>query len=293
MPIAIQSSQLTKKYGKRMGVEGLTFGVEEGSVFGFLGPNGSGKTTTMRVLLGFLRPDEGSVRVLGRDAWSDGTAIRRDVGYVPGDLRLYPWLTLNRGLRFSGSIRGRDLTRAGLELADHFSLDPSLRANVLSRGNRQKLGLILALAHRPRLVLLDEPTTALDPLMQERLYEHLRALSAEGRTIFLSSHSLNEVERLCDHAAILREGKLAALDSLTSLRSRAGRSVFIRFARGGANPPDAAPPFLSMVERDDFTWQATFSGSVSPLLAWAASQPIEDLSIGEPDLDRVFRGFYK
>jgi len=166
----IQLTSLTRRYGQRVGVEDLTLTVGEGTLFGFLGPNGAGKTTTIRVLLGLLKPTAGSASVFGLDAHGAGHRIKRDLGYLPGDLRLYPWLTLDRALRIFGAARKRDLDPKGQELAETFELDREVPVRRMSRGMKQKLGLILALAHQPRLLILDEPTTALDPIMQERLY---------------------------------------------------------------------------------------------------------------------------
>src|SRR5262249_26093722 len=179
-----QLDHLTRRYGRRRGVERVSLTVPEGVLFGFLGPNGAGKTTTIRVLLGFLRPSSGAARIFGRDCWRESKAIKRDVGYLPGDLRLPPWMTGASALSIFGAVRGQVLTRAGRELAERFDLDLSVKVREMSRGMRQKLGLILALAHEPRLLVLDEPTSALDPLMQQTLHELLRQLAATGHTIF-------------------------------------------------------------------------------------------------------------
>jgi ABC-2 type transport system ATP-binding protein len=283
--------QLTKSYGRRVGVEGLNLSVPEGSLFGFLGPNGSGKTTAIRVLLGFLRPSAGEARVFGLDCWRDSARIKAEVGYLPGDLRLYPWLTCRKAMRLFGRVRGRDLTEAGAELSDEFGLDPDVRVRAMSRGMRQKLGLILALAHRPRLLILDEPTASLDPLMQEKLYRRLREFVADGRTVFLSSHTLGEVERLCGRVVILREGRVVADDTLDSLRAKARRVVTIQWRDAGAAPA-TPPPFLSILERQARSWRAALTGSTVELVQWSAGQAIDDLSIEQPDLTALFQAFY-
>jgi ABC-2 type transport system ATP-binding protein len=285
--------KLTRRYGRRVGVQGLSFDVPEGSLFGFLGPNGSGKTTAIRVLLGLLKPCEGTARVFGRDCWRDSRRIKVDLGYLPGDLRLYAWLSCRQALRVFGRVRGRDLSQSGLALADEFELDPDVCASAMSRGMRQKLGLILALAHRPRLLVLDEPTTGLDPLMQERLFRRLRALSADGHTVFFSSHTLSEVERLCDRVAILRDGRLVAEELLQSLKSRAPRVVRIRWRAGVDGRTVPLTPLVAIQERRQHQWLATLTGEAMDLVRWAASQPIEDLSIGQPDLSRVFGRYYE
>lgn len=289
----IVTEQLTKRYGRRMGIEGLNLSVPEGMLFGFLGPNGSGKTTTIRVLVGLLRPSEGGARVFGLDCWRASHRVKTDVGYLPGDLRLYPWLTCRVALQIFGRVRGRDLTKTGGELAAEFGLEPDLNVRRMSRGMRQKLGLILALAHRPRLLILDEPTASLDPLMQDKLYQHLRDLASAGHTVFFSSHTLSEVEQLCDRAAILREGKLVADETLEALRARARRVVTMRWLETAKLDEITVPAFLDVYERRDRQWYASLAGPVMELVRWSAGQPIEDLSIGQPDLTRLFQQYYE
>jgi ABC-2 type transport system ATP-binding protein len=284
--------RLTRRYGRRVGVERVSFAVPEGSLFGFLGPNGSGKTTTIRVLLGLLKASEGTARVFGRDCWRESPRIKADLGYLPGDLRLYSWLSCREAMRLFGRVRGRDLSPAGLALAEQFELDPDLCVRAMSHGMRQKLGLILALAHRPRLLVLDEPTTGLDPLVQETLFRHLRALVADGHTVFFSSHTLSEVERLCGRVAILRDGRLMASERLAALKARAPRVVRIRWQAGADAGHRPSPPFLDVHQRRDREWEATLTGEAMDLVRWSAGQPIEDLSIGQPDLARVFQQYY-
>lgn len=288
----IVTTGLTRYYGRRIGVEEINLSVPEGSLFGFLGPNGAGKTTTIRVLLGFLRPSGGRVSVFGLDCWRQSNRVKAEVGYLPGDLRLYPWMTGLAALRLFGAIRRQDLLREGKQLADRFALDLSVKVRNQSRGMRQKLGLILALAHRPRLLVLDEPTASLDPLMQDRLREHLRDLARNGRTIFFSSHTLSEVEQLCDRVAILRHGRMVEDATLDELRRRSSRLVRIRWkgSRAAAQP---APAFLQVTERDADDWSGVLSGPATELVRWAAGLPIEDLSIGRPDLETLFHGYYQ
>ena len=289
----IETEHLTRRYGSRTGVERVSFRVAEGSLFGFLGPNGSGKTTTIRVLLGFLRPSEGRASLFGRDCWHAGRQVRDDVGYLPGDLRLYPTWTGEQFLRLFGLIRRRDIAAAGRDLAERFALDMAVPVRKMSRGMRQKLGLVLALAHEPRLLILDEPTASLDPLMQEQLLRHLRALAGKGHTVFFSSHSLSEVERLCDRVAILREGRLVADETLETLRERARRRFTIRWAQVKDAADVDPPPFLTIDERRTRTWDGSLTGQTPQLVRWAATQPIEDLTIGHPDLDSLFRRYYR
>src|SRR5438445_11398920 len=247
----IRLDNLTRRYGRRRGVERVSLSVPEGALFGFLGPNGAGKTTTIRVMLGFLRPTSGSARIFGLDCWRDSKAIKREIGYLPGDLRLPAWMNGANALSIFGAVRGQDLARSGQDLAGKFDLDLRVKVREMSRGMRQKLGLILAMAHSPRLLVLDEPTSALDPLMQEILHELLRRWAGAGHTVFFSSHSLREVEQLCDRVAIVRDGELVADESLTGLRNRAGHDVIIRWKNESKSVRLEPPPFLKVSTRED------------------------------------------
>ena len=287
------ADNLTRRYGRRVGIQDLVLGVPAGTVFGFLGPNGAGKTTTIRVLLGFLRPSGGRARIFGRDCWRDTHLIKREVGYLPGDLRLYSWMTGWDGLGICGRVRGRDLRDSGAKLAARFGLDMDVPVRSMSRGMRQKLGLILALVHRPKLLILDEPTASLDPLVQDRLNEHLRKLAARGHTIFFSSHTLSEVEQLCDRVAILREGRLVADETLDSLRSRASREVLIHWPAEARPYELAAPDFLEVRGREGRQWRCRLRGPVKELIAWLGRRPVEDLTIGQPYLESLFRHYYR
>ena len=289
----ISIKNLTKRYGRRVGVDRLDLNVPQGIVFGFLGPNGSGKTTTIRVLMGLLRPSGGSARIGGLDTWRRSHVVKRDVGYLPGDLRLYPWLTARMAFRIVGRIRERDLTQAALKLADEFALELDVRVRNMSRGTRQKLGLVLALAHDPKVLILDEPTASLDPLVQDRLKDRLCELARGGVTVFFSSHSLSEVQHVCDRVAMLREGRLVADESLEDLRARAMRIINIRWQRGREVQSATAPAFLDVQRAHDDRWTCTLTGSVGDLIRWLADKPVEDLTIGQPDLDSLFRQYYE
>jgi len=289
----IQLDNLTRRYGRRRGVEGVSLSVPEGALFGFLGPNGAGKTTTIRVMLGFLRPTSGEARIFGLDCWRDSKAIKRDIGYLPGDLRLPAWMDGTNALSIFGAVRGRDLAGAGRELAEKFDLDLRVKVRDMSRGMRQKLGLILALAHSPRLLVLDEPTSALDPLMQQTLHELLRQLAAARHTVFFSSHSLGEVEQLCDRVVIVRDGEIVADESLPDLRNRAGHDVAIRWRDDASALPIDPPEFLKLTRRERLLWQGRLDGPVQRLVDFLAGKPVEDLSVGRPDLESLFRRFYE
>lgn len=287
----ISLESLTKRYGSRIGVESLSLGVPAGSMFGFLGPNGAGKTTTIRVLLGFLAPTSGRASILGSDCWTRSPVVKRDVGYLPGDLRLPSWMNCNEAFSMFSRIRRCDLRRVGRELADAFGLDTALRVRAMSRGTRQKLGLVLALAHQPQLLILDEPTASLDPLVQQTLYAKLREAVAAGRTVLLSSHTLSEVEELCSHVAILRLGKLAACDRIDRLRESARRRVTVRWRQ---QPPGdvAAWDGVEWTNRDGDQWSGVLRGESVDFARWVAGQPIADVCVEAPNLGDIFQKFY-
>jgi ABC-2 type transport system ATP-binding protein len=289
----IQLESLTRRYGHRRGIEHVSLGIPEGALFGFLGPNGAGKTTTIRVMLGLLRPSGGSARIFGLDCWGDSKKIKRDVGYLPGDLRLPAWLTADKAFSIFGAVRGKNIRPHGAELAEQLDLDLHVRVREMSRGMRQKLGLILALAHAPRLLVLDEPTNSLDPLVQQLLHENLRELARNGTTIFFSSHSLAEVEQLCQRVAIVRDGELVADESLEKLRERAGHDVVIRWKNDSDSLKLIPPAFLKLTTREALLWQGSLDGPVTPLLDFLAGKAIADLTIGRPDLETLFRRFYQ
>jgi ABC-2 type transport system ATP-binding protein len=287
----IETQSLTRNYGRRRGIESINFSVPQGSLFGFLGPNGAGKTTAIRVMVGLLRPSAGSAKIFGLDCWRDSRSIKADVGYMPGDVRLHPWMDGMRALRIWGQIRRRHLVPYGRELAERFDLDLAVRVRNMSRGMRQKLGLILALAHQPRLLILDEPTVTLDPLMQTAVHKLLREMATAGHTIFFSSHTLSEVDQLCDRVAMIRQGRLVADESLAALRKRAGHHVTIRWPDAAA--ASARPPaFLTVELRDAVVWSGMLDGPVERLVHWLGERPFDDLSIGPPDLETLFRSYY-
>ncbi|MCC6427580.1 MAG: ATP-binding cassette domain-containing protein [Phycisphaerales bacterium] len=288
----IQVEGLTRGYGSRRGIEDVHLSIPEGSLYGFLGPNGAGKTTTIRVLLGFLRPTSGRGTIFGMDCWRKARQIKEEVGYVPGDLRLYPWMDGRTALSLFGRIRRRDLMKHGRDLAELLELDLSVKVRRMSRGMRQKLGLILSLAPDPRLLVLDEPTSALDPLMQERLQEYLRSAAVRGRTIFFSSHTLGEVERLCERVAIVKEGRIVADQTLGELKRRAGHEVEIHW-RGSAGKGMDVPLGLVLSSRGDIAWKGIFHGDIRTLTSWLGSLDVEDVTIQRPDLETLFMGFYQ
>jgi ABC-2 type transport system ATP-binding protein len=303
---AIETAGLSKHYlPTRLGRFGLGGGgevvralddvelaVHSGEVFGFLGPNGSGKSTCIRLLLGFLHPTAGSARVLGLDTQADGVAIRARVGYLPGGIALYDAMTGADLLDYLGAFYGRPPVLRprlvdGLELA---ARDLARPVRDYSRGMRQKLGIVQALQHDPELAILDEPSEGLDPLMQRAFYEILDDLRAAGRTVFLSSHILSEVERVCDRVAIIRQGRLVALEEIGALLARRRRTVEMRL--DGPPPPLAGVPGVSEVVVVEGHVRCRLEGDVRPFLAAIAGSPVTDLTIEPARLEDAFLEFY-
>ena len=230
MSWVIETEDLTKYYGKVRGIEALNLQVQEGEVFGFLGPNGAGKTTTIRLALDSIRPTNGTIQVLGLDAGQYSREIHRRIGYMPGELALYDSLAGGELLRYFGNLRGGVDWRFVEELSDRLECDLRRPIRSLSTGNKQKVGLIQALMHRPELLVLDEPTSGLDPLMQQELYRLMAEVTAEGRTVFLSSHILPEAERVCDRVGIIRQGQMVMVERVETLKARALRHLELHFA---------------------------------------------------------------
>lgn len=290
---AIRVERLTKRYPGKTAVDAASLRVGAGEIFGFLGPNGAGKTTTIRVLMGFLRATAGRATMLGRDCWRESARIKRDVGYLPGDLRLPSWLTLGSAVRLASLSRGADLSSGVGALAERLELETDVRVRAMSRGMRQKLGLILALAHEPRVLVLDEPTASLDPIAQETLAQILRDRAHGGAAVFFSSHTLSEVERLCDRVAIVREGRIVADETIERLRTRARRIVTLFFASAEEAEGFEAPEFLKVDRREGARVWCELHAGAHDLIAWLSSQPVRDVEISPPNLERLFQGYYR
>jgi ABC-2 type transport system ATP-binding protein len=289
---AIEASGLTKAYGRHRGIVDLDLEVQPGEVFGYLGPNGAGKTTTIRLLLDYIRPTRGTVRVLGRGAHDESLEIRRLVGYLPGDLRLYSSLSGRELIAYFASLRGGVAQSRVDELAQRLDCDLSREIRTLSSGNRQKLGLIQAFMSDPDLLILDEPTNGLDPLVQQTFYELVREARAAGRTVFLSSHVLPEVERVCDRVGILRDGRLVAVERIADLRSRAIRRLEIGFSGPVSPEPFAAVAGIRDLTIVGDTLRCTVVGTMDSILKAAAQHEIRTLTSVEPSLEEVFLAFY-
>ena len=289
----IQTDGLTKRYGRARGIEDVSMTVGAGEVFGFLGPNGAGKTTTIRLLLDLIRPSSGRIELFGSDVRRAGPAARRSLGYLPGDLRLYERLTAREHLRYFASLRGMRDIGDGDALARRLELELDRPVRSLSKGNRQKVGLVQALMHRPALAVFDEPTSGLDPLVQQVVYELVAEATANGRTVFVSSHVLSEVQHIADRVALIREGRLQLVDSVETLRRRALTRVEVTFA---TPPPEGAfghVPGVHEVERRGSVVRLTLEGSADPLVKALGQFEVEALDSHEADLEDVFLEQYR
>lgn len=293
MTAVIRTESLTKFYGESRGVVDLSFEVEAGEVFGFLGPNGAGKTTTIRLMLDLIRPNAGTLELFGLGAQERSVAIRRRIGYLPGDLHLYERLTPRELLRYFAALRGLDGLGEGEALAERFELELDRPIKALSKGNRQKVGLVQAFLHRPDLLLLDEPTAGLDPLVQITFNDLLREVAAEGRTVFLSSHILSEVQRLADRVAIIREGTLELVDAVETLRARAFVRVEATFAKAPPKKAFAGVPGVRELERRGPVVLFALEGPADPLIKALARYEVLALDSHEADLEDFFLALYR
>jgi ABC-2 type transport system ATP-binding protein len=292
--VAIQAEGLTKDYGGGHGLFGLDLTVQRGEVCGFLGPNGAGKSTTMRLLLDLIGPTSGSARLMDLDSHADSLEIRRRVGFLPGDFALYPRLTGAEMLDYLAAVRGGVDRNVRDGLAERFDAQLDRPVQQLSTGNRQKLGLIQAFMHEPELLILDEPIAGLDPLVQQSFHALLGEVAGQGRTVFLSSHTLSEVERVADRVAILREGRLVVMDTLESLRAVAVRRLEIEFA--GPAPTaaelEALPGVREAVFHDSHVVVA-YEGSADPLVKALARYEVLAIRSQDDELESIFLQYYR
>jgi ABC-2 type transport system ATP-binding protein len=292
MSAAIELDRLTKRYGRARGIEDVTLAVRAGEVFGFLGPNGAGKTTTIRTLLDLLHPTAGSARVFGLDSRRDAGAIHARLGNLPGDFAYDPRLTGRELLVYLAGLRGMRGLGRGEALAARFEADLDRPLGELSRGNRQKVGLVQATFHDPELLVLDEPTSGLDPLMQEEFLAFVAEERARGRTVFLSSHELDEVERACDRVGIIREGRLVAVEEVAAITARAYRHVTLRFAEPVDPGEFLRLPGVSGLERSDGRISFRAEGDLDAVVKAASRHTVTDIELSRPTLEEVFLTYY-
>lgn len=288
----INTSSLTKYYGPYRGIEDLDLAIEEGEVFGFLGPNGAGKTTTIRLFMALLRPSTGTATIFGRDVWREAAAIKVDAGNLPGDIHLYNKMTGNEFLNFVERFRPKKPPVLKEELVERFDLDLKKRISDYSKGNRQKVGIIQATMHNPRLLLLDEPTSGLDPLMQQEFYRLIKEFKSRGHTVFLSSHNLTEVERVCDRVGVIKDGQLVAIERVDTLMAKKVRYVEVVF-ENPVNPDEFRLPGVTSINQIDNRLRLTVKGDIDPLIKKLATYNVEDFLSTHASLEEIFLEFYE
>ena len=291
-PVAVE--QLTHYYGEHPGVIEVTFQVDEGEIFGFLGPNGAGKTTAIRHLMGLLKPTSGSARVFGLDCWTQSAAVKASIGYLPGDIHLYERMTGHELLDFFASFRRDASSARRAVLAERLELDLSRQVRQLSKGNRQKLAIVQALMHGAPLLILDEPTSGLDPLKQSDFLELLEEERRRGVTILLSSHQLDEVERVATRVAIIRAGRVVDVSDIDALRARRERTMLVVLERAASLERLTTLEGVRLLSTADDGLQLELAvrGPLQPLLRALGELPVSDLVFGPPDLESAFMHFY-
>jgi len=289
--MVIQTEKLTKYYGNSRGIEEINLSVKEGEVFGFLGPNGSGKTTTIRILLDFIRPSSGRARLFGMDAHADSIRIKSRIGYLPGEYGMYEKMKAGDYLQFLGSLRSDEKPPMKDKLIELFDVDISKRIKSFSHGNKQKLALVQAFMHDPGLLVLDEPTNGLDPLIQQRFYELILELKESGKTIFFSSHILSEVERICDRVAILREGKLVALHKISDLKKFRLKSIEVTF-KHELDESIFRLDGVRKVEKNANAVHLLINANINGILRKISEYPIDNISCRDASLEDIFLEYY-
>ncbi|MFC1651789.1 ABC transporter ATP-binding protein [Patescibacteria group bacterium] len=289
----IKTQNLTKYYGKTLGCKNLSFSVEEGEIFGFLGPNGAGKTTTIRLLLDLIRPTKGGAKIFGKDIYKDSVEIKENTGNLPGDTNMYRKMTGINFLKYMERFRKNNRSNYKLELASKLDLDLKRKIKNYSKGNRQKLGIVQTLMNKPKLIIFDEPTNGLDPLVQQKFYKIILELKKKGHTIFFSSHVLSEVEKICDRVGIIRKGELAAIKSITELRKEKVHYLRVMFKEKVKPEEFEKLKGVTKVEEENKHLVITYKGNINALIKKLAKYTILDLSFKEMDLESVFLDYYK
>ena len=295
MSPVIETIGLTKYYGKTRGIEDLDLQVEEGEIFGFIGPNGAGKTTTIRTLLGLIFPTRGEARIFGKDVVRHGPEIRREIGYLPGEVFYYPGMKARELLTYAAAFYPGDQAeyrRRIHALAEYLELDLERRIDDLSYGNRKKVGIIQGLLHRPRILFLDEPTLGLDPLMQRRFFQLIRQENAErGVTVFFSSHILSEVQRLCNRVGIIRAGRLVEVSDIRTLQQNSYKKISV--TADGLTAAHFDLPGVADLQAENGTVRFLFRGDINTIVARLQGLRLRDLTIEEPTLEEIFMHYYE
>lgn len=288
----IKITGLSKYYGKSRGIVDLNLEVLQGEILGYLGPNGAGKTTTMRILMDFIRASEGTAQIFGMDSHKDSLNIRRNIGYLSTSPVLYENLTGRQFLTYCMNIKGQDETTSFIELAERLNCDLDKKIDTLSHGNKQKIAIIRALAHKPQLVIMDEPTTGLDPLVQNEFESIIREMAADGSTILFSSHVLSEVENICDRIAIIGNGKLITMENVSDLKSKQTRILTVTFADNVEAQTFGSVPGIKNVDIVNNQLSFEISGPIDSIIKAIAKYKVLDIKIHEPDLEEIFLSYY-
>lgn len=288
----VETSELTKYYGKTRGIEGLNLSVREGEILGFIGPNGAGKSTTIRLLLSLIYPSSGSATIFGQDVIQHAPQIKRRIGYMPSEVFYYDNMRAGELLDYSASFYGKDCSRRIEEIAELLKLDLGKKIDDLSYGNKKKVGIVQGLLHDPELIILDEPTGGLDPLMQKNFFELLREENRAGKTIFFSSHILSEVQKICDRVAIVREGRLIKIEAMEALIADNFKRVHLVTARDAERSAFQMEGVSDLnVERNQVSF--LYKGDVNNVSRMLAGLELVDFMVGEPDLEEIFLHYYK
>ena len=285
----IEIRHLNKSYGKARGIVDVDLSIEEGEIFGFIGPNGAGKSTTIRSLLNLIHPNSGSATIFGLDTQKDSVAILKDIGYLPSEVFYYENMKVKDLLNYSASFYKKDCSKRIIELAEYFELDLNRKIDDCSYGNKKKVGIIQGLLHSPKLIILDEPTGGLDPLMQKKFFNLIKEENKKGTTVLFSSHILSEVQNVCDRVAIIKEGRIVKVEKISSLRENSYKKIILE----GHFPDEIALKGLSNLEVIDNNATFLYQGSINELLKYLATLDLSNAQIVEPDLEEIFMHYYQ
>jgi len=293
---ALEVKTLTKRYGSARGVEDLSFGIEKGEIFGYLGPNGSGKTTTIRCLMGLLRPTSGHCRLLGQQVMPGRATQHTRIGYLPGDFRTWQGLTARKSLTLLARLgNGNEVDKRRQELAERLDLNLDRRVRTLSKGNRQKVGVVFAFQHKPEVLILDEPTIGLDPLVRQVVLDLIREAAKAGATVLLSSHDLGEVAAVCGRAAILRQGRLIELAPISKIVQQGERHLKVWFAKEATIPPLPTDSIdgIRVIQQDEASLHVAYQGTADAVLKWLARFPVDRIATPQTSLEDAFIQYYR
>ncbi|MCM3599677.1 ABC transporter ATP-binding protein [Robertmurraya korlensis] len=288
----IESNQLTKMYGKARGISNVSFSVKEGEIFGFIGPNGAGKSTTIRTLLALIYPTSGSATIFGKDCIKYAPEIKKEIGYLPSEVFYYDNMKVNDLLKYSASFYKKDCTKRIRELAEALNLDLSKKIDDLSLGNKKKVGIVQGLLHEPKLIILDEPTSGLDPLMQQKFFELLREENKKGATILFSSHILGEVQKLCDRVAIIKEGEIVKVETMSALTENSYKKFRLE-AVHHVTTEDFQLDGVTDMKVKEKTVSFIYKGNMNAIISKIAEIPLKNLWVEEPTLEEIFMHYYE